>query len=186
MTALRAAGLLILVSALPAHAQSLSVSIAVTPEEILLGSGFLLMWASHPPSSTCVMTVGNWSGQIPTSGADWTTPSVAGAITYLISCISPSGKGTMTASATVTVLPLPPTSALELAWTDNADNEQGVIVERQTEPETIYREIARVGVDGVTYRDEALSRGVRYCYQVRSFNAVGSSAASNQACAIAP
>jgi hypothetical protein len=132
------------------------------------------------------MTVGTWTGQIPSSGADWTVPASAGEITYTIVCLSPSGKAAVSAAATVTVLATPPTSALELAWIDNAANEEGIIIERQAEPETSFREIARVGIDVVTYRDEPVSAGLRYCYRVRAFNEWGLSPFSNEACAVAP
>jgi hypothetical protein len=97
------------------------------------------------------------------------------------------------ASATTNSLPNPPSALLatpsggtriNLAWTDNSDDEQGFRVERAPDlagvPGT-FAQIASVGVNVTTYGNTGLATGTRYWYRVRAYNAAGTSAYSNVA-----
>gem|GEM_PF-805854 len=86
---------------------------------------------------------------------------------------APAAPGNLAATATST-------SSINLAWTDNADNEQGFRVERSTDNAT-FAEIATVGANAASYSDSGLTANTTYYYRVRAFNAAGDSAYSNTA-----
>lgn len=71
---------------------------------------------------------------------------------------------------------------LRLNWTDNANNEDGVKIERKLGTAGAYAEIGQVGVNIETYTDNNLAFSQQFCYRVRAFNAAGNSAYSNEAC----
>jgi subtilisin family serine protease len=68
--------------------------------------------------------------------------------------------------------------AVNLNWTDNADNEKGFKIERKTTAD--YTQIAQLDiVNATTYSDTAIKEGTTYTYRVRAFNAEGNSNYSN-------
>jgi hypothetical protein len=69
------------------------------------------------------------------------------------------------------------TSALTLTWIDNADNETGYVVQRQSGG--TWTTVATLGADATTYQNTGLSAGTTYSYRVQAFNAGGDSAYSN-------
>lgn len=102
-------------------------------------------------------------------------------VAALVMVATPAWAATVTlAPAEDGPVPLPPTM-LTLTWQDNATNEEGVQIWRGDDGGAL-RELTRVGVNVVTYRDETVARGHAYCYEVRAFNAAGASASSNRAC----
>lgn len=74
---------------------------------------------------------------------------------------------------------------LQLAWHDNANNEWGFVLERQGMNDTTWTIAAWLDPDASTYTDNGLTAGGQYCYQVRAFNASGSSDYSTRACGTA-
>lgn len=73
---------------------------------------------------------------------------------------------------------------LDLAWTDNATNEDGFAVEKHAgacTPAVAFTEIARTVANVVVYSDQTLGAGSTWCYRLRAFNAAGFSAYSNEA-----
>ena len=80
------------------------------------------------------------------------------------------------------------TSQIDLAWTDNADNEDGFKIERSPDGVNGWAQIATVGANVTTYFDNGLTPGTPYYYRVRANNAGGDSAYSNttSATALAP
>src|SRR5256712_5307011 len=101
-----------------------------------------------------------------------------------------------TATATPPTVPASPTGLTatavsgtqnELAWTDNATNEDGYRIERCAGAGcTTFAQIATVGANVVTYRDAGLTGGTSYSYQVRAYNVAGNSGYSNTATAPPP
>jgi 3-keto-disaccharide hydrolase len=73
---------------------------------------------------------------------------------------------------------------LRLTWQDTASNESGFKIERLNG--SSYVQIATVAADTRSYSDINLTEGANYCYRVRAFNAIGTSAPTNAACATAP
>lgn len=73
----------------------------------------------------------------------------------------------------------------DLAWTDNANNEDGFVLERQLNGSPWQVVAAAIGANITAYSDSTLQDGIlpnTYCYRVAAFNAVGASAYSNAAC----
>jgi tripartite motif-containing protein 71 len=78
-------------------------------------------------------------------------------------------------------------SQINLAWTDNATNEDGLKIERcKGSTCTNFVQITTVGPNVTTYVNTGLSRNTAYRYRVRAYNAGGNSAYSNTASATTP
>ena len=98
-----------------------------------------------------------------------------------------------TASATTITLPAAPSALsataasstqINLAWTDNSNNEDGFRIERcQNAGCSTFTEIATVGTNVVSYQNTGLTTGTTYQYRVRAYNGGGNSAYSNTASA---
>ncbi|OJJ20261.1 hypothetical protein BKI52_17495 [marine bacterium AO1-C] len=73
-------------------------------------------------------------------------------------------------------------SQINLAWSDNSDNEQGFYIERATSAGG-FTQVASVGAGVTFYSDNGLSASTTYQYRVRAYNASGNSGYSSQASA---
>lgn len=69
---------------------------------------------------------------------------------------------------------------VNLAWTDNADNEDSFVIERSTDGSN-YSILASVGANVTAYADTAAAGDTTYYYKVKATNTGGSSAYSNVA-----
>lgn len=69
---------------------------------------------------------------------------------------------------------------IQLSWTDNADNEDGVRIERSSDGVS-FTEIATLSADSTSYGDAGLSAETQYYYRVSAFNGGGDSDFSNDA-----
>lgn len=79
----------------------------------------------------------------------------------------------------------PTCNQIDLAWTDNSDNETSFKIERSTDG-SIFFEIDSVGTDITTYNDTTVLENTTYWYRVRASNAFGDSDYSNTATATTP
>jgi hypothetical protein len=70
---------------------------------------------------------------------------------------------------------------IDLAWTDNSNNESGFKIERSPNGTSGWMQIDTVGVGVSTYSDVGLSAGTTYFYRVRAYNPYGNSGYSNVA-----
>lgn len=84
------------------------------------------------------------------------------------------------APSSLTATALSPGKGVSLAWNDNANNEDGFQIERRTGSTGSWQLIATVTVNTKSYTDTSTARRTTYNYRVRSFNAGGGSAYSNQ------
>jgi hypothetical protein len=76
------------------------------------------------------------------------------------------------------------TSRVDLAWTDNANNEGSYEVERSTTGIAgSYTLLATLPANSTTYPNTGLTSGTEYCYRVRAVNGVGASGFAGPACA---
>ncbi len=73
-------------------------------------------------------------------------------------------------------------SQINLAWSDNANNETGYRVERSADG-TSFTEIAVLAANSVTYSSTGLTAATTYWYRVRAYNSKGNSGYSNVASA---
>jgi hypothetical protein len=75
---------------------------------------------------------------------------------------------------------------INLAWTDNSNNESGFIVSRATSGSGPFAQVGVVGPGVTTYMDTALLPNTTYYYQVKATNSAGLSAPTNTASALTP
>lgn len=83
-------------------------------------------------------------------------------------------------------IPPLPTYTATLTWIDNADNEDGIRIERS--PETLPRAFAQIGsvaANVTVYVDQPIDEGASFCWRLIAFNGGGDSAPSAEACATA-
>lgn len=94
--------------------------------------------------------------------------------------------------ATTTTLPNAPTSLsasiasatqINLAWTDNASNEESYSIERSTNG-TTWSVIATASPNATTYSNTGITSSTQYYYRVRAVNTFGNSSYSNTAASI--
>jgi hypothetical protein len=70
---------------------------------------------------------------------------------------------------------------INLAWTDNSNDETGFIVERKPGTGGTWTEIVIVGANTTTYNNSGINPNITYYYRVRAYNTGGYSAYSNEA-----
>ena len=110
---------------------------------------------------------------------------------YRVRANSPAGNSGYSAEAAVTTLalslPAAPTtltataastSQVNLAWTDNAINETGYVIQRKTGPAGTWTQVATVGANVTSYASTGLSAATQYFFRVRAVNADGNSSNS--------
>ena len=120
-------------------------------------------------------TAGNYTARLTVTDDDGASSSTT--VTISVSAPTPAAPSTLTASATSA-------SQINLAWTDNASNEDGFKIERCTGNNcTNFAQIATVGANVRNYSSTGLSKNTVYTYRVRSYNTFGNSAYSNSAAA---
>jgi hypothetical protein len=85
----------------------------------------------------------------------------------------PAAPGSLTATAASS-------SAINLAWSDNSNNETGFDIERSTD-NVNWAALASVGSNIQSYGDTGLAASTSYYYRVRAKNSAGSSSYSNVA-----
>jgi hypothetical protein len=102
----------------------------------------------------------------------------------------PNSPNTSEVTATVGVFPAAPSnltastvssSRIDLAWTDNANNETGFYIERSQGG--TYAQIDTVGANVTSYGNTGLPASTTFSYRVRAHNTAGFSAYSNTASA---
>jgi titin len=111
---------------------------------------------------------------------------------YRVRASNTGGQSAYSNEANATTLPNAPSAPsslsattmsntqINLAWTDNADNETGFKIERKTGAAGTYAEIGTVGANVTNYSDNSLSPITEYYYRVRASNTGGHSAYSNE------
>ena len=94
------------------------------------------------------------------------------------SAITPLNAPTSLTATTVS------SSQINLTWTDNSSSESGYKIERSPVDDLHFLQIAVTGPNITAYNDTGLSAGTRYYYRVRAYNAIATSAYSNEKSAI--
>jgi hypothetical protein len=97
--------------------------------------------------------------------------NLASATTSAASGSVPAAPSGLTATAVSS-------TQIDLAWTDNADNETGFKIERALDGVS-FTQIATRGADVTTYSNSGLTASTTYTYRVRAYNAAGNSSYSD-------
>jgi subtilisin family serine protease len=124
----------------------------------------------------------------PTPTSTWTPTATLTSTPTRTPTRTPTATRTPTSTPTIPAAPSGLTATavarnrVDLAWTDNADNEQGFTIERSTNG-TSFSSIATVGPNVRTYASTGLKREQTYWYRVRANGSAGSSGYSNVATA---
>lgn len=72
------------------------------------------------------------------------------------------------------------TGTIELSWSDNSDNETSFMIERSTDNNTNYQELAEVDSNISTYTDTDIAGQTQYFYRVKAVLDIFSSEYSNE------
>ena len=101
--------------------------------------------------------------------------NIAGAATFSLAT-APVAPGNLVASAVSS-------SQINLAWTDNSNNETGFIVERALLSTGPWTQVATTSANIASWANAGLTPATIYYYRVKAYNSVGNSAYSNLASA---
>jgi peptidyl-Asp metalloendopeptidase len=74
--------------------------------------------------------------------------------------------------------------SIDVSWTDKADNEEGVNLERSPDGVNSWTVIATLAADSTSHTDNGLSGNTAYFYRAKSFNGAGDSGYSNKDSAV--
>ncbi len=169
-----------------------SVNVTVTNQGNQDVSSFKVTLTADTTTTIDPQTVGLAAGASRTLTFSWDTSGASNGDHTLTASIGLSDDDATNNSAgtvvsVVATSPTAPTglaavavssSQIDLTWTDNSDNEDGVRIERSTDG-TIWSEIATVGADVTSYSDTGLAPATTYNYRVVAFNIKGDSGPSN-------
>jgi hypothetical protein len=103
---------------------------------------------------------------------DWIAPVTA---TWPVAAAPPAAPSDLTAFTASA-------SAIDLAWIDNSNDEEGFRLERSTD-NLAFTQIATVGASVTGYSNTGLTPATTYFYRVRAYHATAGSAYSNTASA---
>ncbi len=132
---------------------------------------------------------------LPAGSTTYTRTGLDPTTTYYfrVRAYNSSGNSGYSNEAIITICPEAPGSAaasavsstqINISWTDNSSNETGFRIERSTDNNTNYTEIAGNLPAGTTsYSSTGLTFNKTYYYRVRAYNGYGNSAYSNEASA---
>jgi hypothetical protein len=80
----------------------------------------------------------------------------------------------------------PSSSQVDLAWTDNATNEDGFAIERSDNSGVTWNQVGQAAVDAIAFSDTSVLPLSTYVYRVYAFNIAGNSPLSNEATVSTP
>ncbi len=112
--------------------------------------------------------------------------------------LGPAGKDNAYGSGALDLglpVPLPPSglvatavspTQVNLAWTDNSNNESLFSIERRLYPAGSYARVGTVGPDTTVFQDAAVNPATTYSYRVQACSASGCSGYSNEAIVSTP
>lgn len=72
-------------------------------------------------------------------------------------------------------------TSIKLTWSEHSTNEAGFNIERKAGTEA-WLPLATIDASAVSYTDNGITIGTKYCYRVQMINSEGVSEWSNEAC----
>jgi FtsP/CotA-like multicopper oxidase with cupredoxin domain len=176
----------------PAAPTSLSVTLVSGPEARLSFTdnasnedSFIVERADNGGAFALLATL----AAFPTTGTvSYADPTVVAgnSYTYQVAAVNTSGTSPFSNQASATVPTLPPLDptgltavyaagpSVDLAWTDNASDEDGYVVERSTDGIS-FGSVATLPANSQTYADTTVAFDQGYTYRVYAFNIAGNS-----------
>jgi fibronectin type 3 domain-containing protein len=158
------------------------------------GTGLIVAYTVYRCAGSCDPSTGAAVVSLPANAVAYADTSVSAAseYTYVVLPRTAFGETASAGSATVvasTALPTAPSAlvgtllsatSIQLAWTDNSDNETGFeIAQCAGVGCTNFTTIATTAADAVTFLADTLTASVRYRFIVRAVNSAGASAWSD-------
>jgi len=125
------------------------------------------------------------------------TASPGNAYTYQVKAVNVGGDSPYSNQASVNIpaLPADPTNLtatafsptqVDLAWTDNAVNEDGFVIERSVDGSGTWSPVGQTAADAVAFSDLTVSPATTYWYQVYAFNIAGNSLPASSGAVMTP
>ena len=149
-------------------------------------------------TTNCATTTGCTAGDVNGGGgAETVRRNLTAGTTYFIIVDgfgTDAGDFNISLEPTIPIAPPAPTelrvtavmaSQVDLAWTDNSNNELGFKIERSFDGQA-FTEIAGVGPNVTTFSDHTVAAATLYFYRVFAFNNFGNSTPSNVVDATTP
>ncbi|NOH02165.1 MAG: fibronectin type III domain-containing protein [Chloroflexi bacterium] len=130
----------------------------------------------------------------------YTDTTSQGGVTYWYQVFAYNAAGDPLPSnvAQITVPNLPPaapsdlqattvlSNRVDLAWTDNANNEDGFIIQRSDDMGATWGGLSQTATDVATFSDATVQPKTTYMYRVYAFNGDGNSGTSNEITVVTP
>ncbi|MBE0646079.1 MAG: S8 family serine peptidase [Bacteroidetes bacterium] len=156
---------------------TLSGTSMATPHVAGVAALYLGVNTSANPAQVASALIGGATTTATISGlpAGTTNKLLYSLITGPVSGNPPTAPTSLTATAVST-------SAINLSWADNSNDESGFYIERSSDGIT-FTQIASVGAGVSSYSNTGLGSSTQFYYQVRAWNAFGTSAYTNIASA---
>ncbi len=171
---------------------SLYYQVALSWTNVGFETGYVL---ERSPTSS-----GTWAvlATLPADTTSYTDTTVTSSTLfyYRVKAFNAAGESLYSTTSTTTPAPSPPAAPagvvlrvisgtqLRISW-NNVLDETGYLVERRTDDPLSWQQVGSVGANLLMFDDTAVQAGLQYWYRIRSFNAVGTSAASAEVTGIA-
>ena len=168
--------------------QNIVAGTSPVPQLILTGTGFVPVSVGRVNGNARATSL-NGSGNLVVT---LTAADIASPTTLAITVFNGAPGGGTSSPANYSILPPPPaapanltataisSSQINLAWTDNSNNETAFIIQRKAGASGTYSTIAIVASNVTTYLDLGPATGTTYFYKVQATNNGSNSAFSNE------
>ncbi len=106
--------------------------------------------------------------------------------TYDATCMPAPASTTLPAAPSNLVASAVSSSQIDLSWTDNADDEEGFVIEYSIDGGTTFSELITVSANTTAYSNSGLAAQTTYHYRLFAYKGTGNSAYSNFSSATTP
>ena len=159
----------------------------------IAGTQITVLIAEETDVTALVATFETTGIDVSVATIEQTSGSTVNDFLLSVTCVVSANDGSTKAyTVAVGAMPIAPSdltisnvtiNSIDLSWTDNADNDDGLEIERSGNGGD-FLNLGTIVADLVSYSDIGLAPLTSYTYRVRAFNSVGSSSWSNETNAI--